>query len=366
MEGWGATAAYEYNKPLHHQQAHHAHHAQAASSHGAATPNLASLLQSSLSSGAQQSLTELFLSQNPHALMSQLAQMKNLGINFQGLALQMQQQYGQGQFTLPALNGLAQMGMGGLTQPSAAMAAAISQPSSASSASSSTASSAPTSSRAIPGLNGLNGLSGVELPHFKCTHATCGQILKSRFSLKRHMKKHTGEKPHYCPFRGCSRKFSETTALKRHARIHTGEKPYRCGFADCTKTFADATNVKRHEMTHTGEKPYRCLYSGCGRCFSRRSSLRTHMISLHNIRPDSPLIAASLARRSKVPIDLSQAVVNGQPVVSAANVLHGGQMGGKSLKREREESSGSSSSDNSHVSSPSHPETGDLINLNLI
>ena len=88
------------------------------------------------------------------------------------------------------------------------------------------------------------------------------------------------------------------------------------------------------------------------------------MISLHNIRPDSPLIAASLARRSKVPIDLSTAVVNGQSVVSAASVLHGEQMGGAGLKREREESSGSSSSDHSHLSSPTHPESAsDLINL---
>ena len=253
-----ATAAYDYSKPMQHHQQHQPHHQhhqhqhqqqqqQQQSSHHhqqvqaqvtQAQPSLASLFQSSLSSNSSPSLSDLLLGQNPHALMTQLAQMKGLGINFQGLALQMQQQYAaaaaaaaaQSAFPLPVLNGSLsglsqQLGMAGLAQPStaAAMASAIPQPPSSSSSTASSSSSSATlpSSRALPGLNGLS----VDAPHYKCTHSSCGQVLKSRFSLKRHMKKHTGEKNHNCPFKNCHRKFSETTALKRHARIHTGEKP---------------------------------------------------------------------------------------------------------------------------------------------
>jgi len=67
------------------------------------------------------------------------------------------------------------------------------------------------------------------------------------------MKKHTGEKPHVCPYPICAKSFPEASTLKRHLRIHTGEKPFRCSFPGCDKAFADATNVKRHEMTHTGQ-----------------------------------------------------------------------------------------------------------------
>ena len=336
------TQAYEYNKPQQQsqqqQQQQHNSFAQ-----------LQQLLQNTAAGNGAPTLSDLLALNNPSAssnFMSQLAQMKQLIPNFQGLALQMQQQYTSA-LPLPALNGLSSLGMGGLNQSSSAMAAQLASQQGASNVLSGMPSGGVLGS--VASLSGVSGLGGLDNQTYACTHTGCGQLLKSRFSLKRHMKKHTGEKPHLCPFKSCHRKFSETTALKRHARIHTGEKPYKCGFADCTKTFADATNVKRHEMTHTGEKPYKCLYGGCGRCFSRRSSLRTHMISLHNIRPDSPLIAASLARRSKVPIDLSTL---GGGVVSAA-VIAG--TGGKGIKREREESSGSSSSEQSHVSSPSGP-----------
>lgn len=68
------------------------------------------------------------------------------------------------------------------------------------------------------------------------------------------MKKHTGEKPHVCPYASCAKSFPEASTLKRHLRIHTGEKPFRCSFLGCDKAFADATNVKRHEMTFGRQK----------------------------------------------------------------------------------------------------------------
>jgi len=87
-----------------------------------------------------------------------------------------------------------------------------------------------------------------------CTFPNCGNGFPTRFSLKRHMKRHTGERPFLCPWEdngvACGRKFGEKSTLKRHIRIHTGEKPFRCSFPMCGKLFADRVNRSRHELTH--------------------------------------------------------------------------------------------------------------------
>jgi len=131
---------------------------------------------------------------------------------------------------------------------------------------------------------------------YLCIQPGCGETLKTRFSLKRHMKKHTGEKPHGCPFPNCTKRFPESSTLKRHIRIHTGEKPFKCRYPGCPKAFADATNVKRHELTHTGEKPYKCPSETCDRSFSRGSSLKQHMIGIHKISAESPLLVSAVRR----------------------------------------------------------------------
>lgn len=57
-----------------------------------------------------------------------------------------------------------------------------------------------------------------------CTEPGCGRSFNTRFSLKRHQKKHNGARPHSCPFEGCGRSFAEKSTLKRHVRAHTRSK----------------------------------------------------------------------------------------------------------------------------------------------
>jgi len=93
---------------------------------------------------------------------------------------------------------------------------------------------------------------------FLCSLSTCGETFPTRFSLKRHMKRHTGEKPFVCDWteKGlvCNRRFAEKSTLKRHVRTHTGEKPYKCSITGCEKTFADRANCHRHELTHKNRR----------------------------------------------------------------------------------------------------------------
>ena len=60
---------------------------------------------------------------------------------------------------------------------------------------------------------------------YKCSD--CDALMSTRFSLKRHKKKHTGERPFACDRPGCNKKFSEKSTLKRHIKIHTKKERKR-------------------------------------------------------------------------------------------------------------------------------------------
>ncbi|XP_053235423.1 zinc finger and SCAN domain-containing protein 21-like isoform X2 [Podarcis raffonei] len=70
----------------------------------------------------------------------------------------------------------------------------------------------------------------------------------------------------------CGKRWPCQSQLRRHVKIHTGERPHKC--TDCGKSFSTSSNLSQHKRVHTGERPYSC--KDCGKSYRRRASLLQH------------------------------------------------------------------------------------------
>nr|XP_045007236.1 telomere zinc finger-associated protein isoform X2 [Jaculus jaculus] len=100
---------------------------------------------------------------------------------------------------------------------------------------------------------------------------TCHKRFLSKYYLKVHNRKHTGEKPFECSKCGkCY--FRKENLLEHEARncMNRSEQVFTCSV--CQETFRRRMELRVHMVSHTGEMPYK---------FMQKKDLQSHMIKLH-------------------------------------------------------------------------------------
>ncbi|XP_067310970.1 LOW QUALITY PROTEIN: zinc finger and BTB domain-containing protein 18.2 [Pseudorasbora parva] len=132
--------------------------------------------------------------------------------------------------------------------------------------------------------------SGILLPaggQRVCVCPLCSKVFPSPHVLQMHISSHFREKDGVraklspdgsvptCS--QCGKTFSCMYTLKRHERTHSGEKPYTCG--QCGKSFQYSHNLSRHAVVHTREKPHACKW--CERRFTQSGDLYRHIRKFH-------------------------------------------------------------------------------------
>ncbi|KAM5153687.1 zinc finger and BTB domain-containing protein 11 [Callospermophilus lateralis] len=139
---------------------------------------------------------------------------------------------------------------------------------------------APASSSSNSTSNEASGTSsekGRTKREFICS--ICGRTLPKLYSLRIHMLKHTGVKPHACQV--CGKTFIYKHGLKLHQSLHQSQKQFQCEL--CVKSFVTKRSLQEHMSIHTGESKYFC--SVCGKSFHRGSGLSKHL-KKHQPKPE--------------------------------------------------------------------------------
>ncbi|XP_007438490.1 telomere zinc finger-associated protein isoform X1 [Python bivittatus] len=133
---------------------------------------------------------------------------------------------------------------------------------------------------------------------------TCHKSFLSKYYLKVHNRKHTGEKPFECSKCGkCY--FRKENLLDHEARncVSRSEQVHTCSI--CQEVFKRRVELRLHMVTHTGEMPYKCC--SCIQQFMQKKELQSHLIKLHGAPKPHACSSCSKCFLSRTELNLHEA-----------------------------------------------------------
>ncbi|CAG7719500.1 unnamed protein product [Allacma fusca] len=147
----------------------------------------------------------------------------------------------------------------------------------------------------------------------------CPKKFRFKSQLNRHVKIHTGDRPHSCDV--CGGTFASRWHLSRHQMTHLVEqKVFFCDL--CLTAFSRKKNFELHSKVHAKQKPFKC--GECPACFKVKDELVLHM-QVHAGRKTVPVpglesVPVSTPPLPKlVPLPVSLKVPNPENLSAASN-----------------------------------------------